>query len=132
MSLTNEQKAARLEDLAKRKDLQGAHWKERSNACQSHPREKEGAMSHADDAFADAAFLREAAEMMRERGTVEWDTEGGATKNGLYLWAGAVCNGFASMVCKGKRRLYMDWHPNLEAAQAAAVAWVDEEEGEYA
>lgn len=76
-----------------------------------------------------AALLRECAAMMRERWTVEWDTEGGATKNGLYLWAGAVCNGFAWMVLKGTRRLYMDWHPNLEAAQAAAVAWVDEQEG---
>lgn len=105
MEMTNEQKAQRLNEIA-------THYIQ--------------------IAMKDAALLREAAEMMRERGTVEWDTEGGATKNGLYLWAGAVCNGFASMVCKGKRRLYMDWHPNLEAAQAAAVAWVDEEEGEYA
>ena len=79
--------------------------------------------------YKDVALLRECAAMMRERGTVEWDTEGGATKNGFYLFAGAVCNGFVSMVLKGTRRLYMDWHPNLEAAQAAAVAWVDEQEG---
>ena len=79
----------------------------------------------------DAALLREAAAMMREWGVseVQWDTEGGATKNGLYLWAGPCVNGFASLVQRGRRRLYLDWHPTLEAAQAAAVAWVDEQEG---
>ena len=71
--------------------------------------------------------LREEAE--RSRSTVEWHAEGGATKNGLYLWAGPVVNGFASLVQRGRRRLYLDWHPSLEAARSAAVAWVDQQEG---
>lgn len=102
--MTNEQKAQRLEEIA---------------AC---PLCMESA---------DGKLLREAAGMMRERGAVkvQWDTEGGATKNGLYLWAGPCVNGFASLVQRGRRRLYLDWHPTLEAAQAAAVAWVDEQEG---
>jgi hypothetical protein len=70
---------------------------------------------------------REAAAMMRSRPAVEWHTEGGAFKNGLYLWAGPVVSGgFFSLVLKGKERLYMNWHPTLEAAQAAAVAWIEE------
>ena len=100
--MTNEQKAQRLEEIA---------------AC---PLCMESA---------DAALLRECAALIRSRSTVEWHAEGGATKNGLYLWAGPVVNGFASLVQRGRRRLHLDWHPTLEAAQAAAVAWVDEQEG---
>lgn len=127
--MTNEEKAQRLEQMAKWADSNALRWKDRAVNCGSHPRESEGCMVLFKAESADAALLRECAAMMRERGAVRWDTEGGATKDGLYLWAGAVCNGFASMVLKGTRRLYMDWHPNLEAAQAAAVAWVDEQEG---
>lgn len=76
---------------------------------------------------AEVKRLREEAE--RARSTVEWHAEGGATKNGLYLWAGPVVNGFASLVQRGRRRLYLDWHPSLEAARSAAVAWVDQQEG---
>lgn len=100
--MTNEQKAQRLEEIA---------------AC---PLCMESA---------DGKLLREAAAMIRARSTVEWHAEGGATKNGLYLWAGPVVNGFASVVQRGRRRLHLDWHPTLEAARSAAVAWVDEQEG---
>lgn len=100
--MTNEQKAQRLDEIA---------------AC---PLCMESG---------DGKLLREAAAMMRERSTVEWHEEGGAIKNGLYLWAGPVVNGFASLVQRGRRRLYLDWHPSLEAARSAAVAWVDQQEG---
>ena len=105
--MTNEEKTERLEEIADNCEGYGSYEQRQS----------------------DPALLLECAAMMRERGTVEWNTGGGATKNGLYLWAGPVCNGFASMVTKGKRPLYLDWHPTLQAAQAAAVAWVDEQEG---
>lgn len=101
--MTNEEKIARLEEMA----FDAAYR----------------------DHDADAALLREAAAMIRARSTVEWHAEGGATKNGLYLWAGPVVNGFASLVQRGRRRLHLDWHPTLEAARSAAVAWVDEQEG---
>lgn len=66
------------------------------------------------------------AKMLREPSTVDWDAEGGATKNGLHLFAGPVLSGgFISLVTKQGQTLYMEWHPTLEAAQAAAVAWVD-------
>lgn len=100
--MTNEQKIARLEDMAF------------DATCR--------------DQGTDAALLRECAAMMRERGTVQWHAEGGAVKNGLYLWAGPVVHGFASVVQRGRRRLHLDWHPTLEAARSAAVAWVDEQE----
>ena len=60
---------------------------------------------------------------------IEELAESGATKNGLYLWTGPVLNGFVSLVAKDGRTLHLDWHPTLEAAQAAAVAWVDGQEG---
>ena len=102
--MTNEQKAQRLEEIA---------------ACPLCMESTDGKL------------LREAAAMMRERGVsgVQWGTEGGAIKNGLYLWAGEVANGFASLVQRGRRRLHLDWHPTLEAARSAAIAWVDEQEG---
>jgi hypothetical protein len=102
--MTNKQKAKRLEEIA---------------AC---PLCMESA---------DGKLLREAAAMMREWGEseVQWDAVGGAAKNGLYLWAGPCVNGFASLVQRGRRRLYLDWHPTLEAAQAAAIAWADQQEG---
>ncbi len=35
-------------------------------------------------------------------------------------------------VQRGRRRLYLDWHPSLEAARCAAIAWVDQQEGRNA
>ena len=110
--MTNEQKAARLEEMAVNQDRLSVVL---------FPADSRKALT-------DAALLREAAAMMRERGTVQWHAEGGAVKNGLYLWAGPVVHGFASVVQRGRRRLHLDWHPTLEAARSAAVAWVDEQE----
>lgn len=76
-----------------------------------------------------AALFRECAAMMRERQTVDRDAEGGAAKNGWHLWAGPVLSGFISLVTKDGRTLHCDWHPTLEAAHDAAVAWVDGQEG---
>jgi len=131
--MTNEQKAARLEEMAANREadsrgLHDLHDLAEKLGLSELQKQKAVTMAMAD---ADAAILREAAAVMRERGTVQWDTEGGAAKNGLYLWAGPVRNGFASLVLKGKKRLHMDWHPTLKAAQIAAVAWVDEQEGTH-
>ena len=113
--MTNAEKAARLEEMAVSQDRLSV------------------VLFPADSrkALADAALLRECAAMMRERGVseVQWDKEGGATKNGLYLWVGPVRNGFVALVTKGGRTLHCDWHPTPEAARAAAVAWVDGQEG---
>jgi hypothetical protein len=113
--MTNKQKAKRLEEMAVSQDRLSVVL---------FPADSRKALT-------DAALLRECAAMMREWGEseVQWDAVGGAAKNGLYLWAGPCVNGFASLVQRGRRRLYLDWHPTLEAAQAAAVAWVDEQEG---
>ena len=127
--MTNE-KAQHLEEMAKWKDLQGAHWKERSNAAyQSHPREKEAAMSFAEAAFAAAVLLREAAEMMRERGESDWTASFEREHKGRTLTI--------TEARPGRWYWYVDAFPDysanladtLEAAQAAAVAWVDEQEG---
>ena len=101
--MTNEQKIARLEEMAY------------DAAYRDH--------------YADAALLRECAAMMRKREAVERDAKGNATRNGLHRWTGPVLNGFVSLVAKDGRTLHLDWHPTLEAAQAAAVAWVDGQEG---
>lgn len=132
MEITNAQKAARLEEMAANREadsrgLRGLHDLAKKLGLPEPQKQKAVAIAMAD---ADAALLRECAGMMRERGVseVQWDTEGGATKNGLYLWAGPVLNGFVCLVLKQQKRLHMDWHPTLKAAQAAAVAWVDEQE----
>lgn len=100
--MTNEQKARRLDDIA-------THYIQIGQK--------------------DAVLLRECAAMMRKRQAVERDAEGGATEYGLHRWAGPVLNGFISLVTKDGRTLYYDWHPTLEAARAAAMAWVDQQEG---
>ena len=102
--MTKDQKAARLEEIA--------DWYIRP-----------------DDA--DVALLREAAAMMRERGTVEWvgsDSRQMALYRGWVLEVdeGEVSWSWSADSAKGR---YGYRGPTLEAAQAAAVAWVDEQEG---
>jgi hypothetical protein len=133
--MTNAEKAARLEEMAKWKDFQGAHWKERSNAAyQSHPREKEAAMSFAEAAFAAAALLREAAGMMRERGKVQWVEVAGSNSQQTTCYRGWILEvdesrGWWGWSAEAANFCYGSDAPTLEAAQAAALAWVDEQEG---
>ena len=132
--MTNEQKAQRLEKAAKWKDLQGAHWKEQSDVCQSHPAESKGAMSLAEAEFADAALLRECAGMMRERGKAQWMKVAGSDSRQTTCYRGWVLEVDEGEVlwswsADSEKGLYGYRGPTLEAAQAAAVAWVDEQEG---
>ena len=78
-----------------------------------------------------AALLRECAAMMRERGAVQWvgsDSRQMALYRGWVLEVdeGEVSWSWSADSAKGR---YGYRGPTLEAAQAAAVAWVDEQEG---
>ena len=102
--MTNEQKAQRLDEIA-------THYIQIG--------------------MKDAALLRECAAMMRERGTVEWvgsDSRQMALYRGWVLEVdeGEVSWRWSADSAKGR---YGYRGPTLEAAQAAAVAWVDEQEG---
>ena len=83
----------------------------------------------------DAALLRECAGMMRERGTVQWMKVAGWAGRQVALYRGwilAVDEGEAlwSWSADSAKGRYGYRGPTLEAAQAAAVAWVDGQEGE--
>ena len=85
-----------------------------------------------------AALLRECAAMMRERGGISWTSEG----HGMVLTSAVYRNRLIAIVGRSGRTFF--WTVSkvaareheefgtadaLEAAQAAAVAWVDEQEG---
>jgi ribosomal protein S18 acetylase RimI-like enzyme len=105
--MTNEQKADRLEEMA----------------FDSGYRDQES----------DAALLRECAAMMRERGKVQWVKVAGSATRHIALYRGWLLE-------IDKNRGWWHWSmeaanfyygraDTLEAAQAAAVAWLDEQEG---
>lgn len=105
--MTNEQKAARLEEIAE--------WYIRIGDR-------------------DAALLRECAGMMRERGTVEWMKVAGSDSRQMSLYRGwllEVGQGDQewNWLAESGKGGDGDEAPTLEAAQAAAVAWADEQEG---
>ena len=105
--MTNEEKAARLDEIA-------THYIQIG--------------------MKDAALMRECAGMMRERGTVQWmKVAGSATQQTtcyrgwvLEVDEGEVSWSWSADSAKGR---YGYRRPTLEAAQAAAVAEVDEQEG---
>ena len=82
----------------------------------------------------DAALLREAAAMMRERGTVQWMKVAGSNTQQTTCYRGWILEvdegevlwSWSADSAKGR---YGYRGPTLEAAQAAAVAWVDGQEG---
>jgi len=110
--MTNEQKAARLEEIA-------THYIQIGQK--------------------DATLLREAAAMMRERGGVQW----GAWSTGVAAVYKRRIICIEDWKLPAERRFRWDvggpdveycndafgYADTLEAAQAAAVAWVDEQEG---
>ena len=109
--MTNEQKAQRLEEIAE--------WYIRIGDK-------------------DAAILHEAAGMMRERGGISWTSEG----HGMVLTSASYRNRLMAIVGRSGRTFFwtvskvaareheeFGTADTLEAAQAAAVAWVDEQEG---
>lgn len=128
--MTNEQKAARLEEMAVNQDRLSVVL---------FPADSRKALT-------DAALLREAAAMMRERGAVQWIGDDRMKlahykgrglmafrphRDDIFedsLWSYVVSEIGGSGVAQ---RGYPDDPPvnTLEAAQAAAVAWVDEQEG---
>ena len=105
--MTNEQKAARLEEIA-------THYIQIG--------------------MKDAALLRECAGMMRERGTVRWMKVAGSASRQAALYRGwilEVGEDVAWNWCADSSKDFFEENlaDSLEAAQAAAVAWVDEQEG---
>ncbi len=90
-----------------------------------------------------AALLRECAGMMRERGGISWTSEGYGSegygmvrtsaiyRNRLMVIVGRSGRTFFWTVSKVAAREHEEFGTadTLEAAQAAAVAWVDEQEG---
>ena len=126
--MTNEQKAQRLE--------RQAVWKEgiAHFAAQDHGNGKERSA----ELLIDAALLREAAGIMRERKGISWTSEG----HGMVLTSAVYRNRLVAIIGRSGRTFF--WKvskvevreheefgtaDSLEAAQAAAVAWVDEQEG---
>lgn len=99
-ALTNEQKAKRLEQMAESRDT------------------------------TDAALLRESAAMLRERddSPARWSGLHHADYKGCILHAslGSVCGWD---VYQDSKHVARGIAGSLDAAQAAAVAWVDEQEG---
>ena len=105
--MTNEQKAARLDEIA-------THYIQIG--------------------IKDAALLRECAAMMRERGKVQWVKVAGSATRHIALYRGWLLEidknrGWWNWSVEAANFCYESDADTLEAAQAAAVAWVDEQEG---
>ena len=91
----------------------------------------------------DAALLRECAGIMRERGGISWTSEGyGSEGYGMVLTSAIYRNRLMAIVGRSGRTFCwtvskvaareheeVGTADSLQAAQAAAVAWVDEQEG---
>lgn len=112
-TMTNEQKAKRLEQMAEEAKLK---W-------------------DLSEGYSDAALLRESAALWREREGVRWEDEGWRRK---ASYKGYDLNVFASShlagqyvfdIAKNVGRAMNGYAPTLDAAKAAAVAWVDAQEG---
>ena len=108
MNNENEQKAARLDEIA-------THYIQTG--------------------MKDAALLRECAAMMRSRPAVQWMKVAGSATRHFALYRGWVLEvetnlGRWEWSADAAKDFFEDnWADTLEAAQAAAVAWVDEQEG---
>ena len=104
--MTNEQKAARLDEIA-------THYIQIG--------------------MKDAALIRECAGMMRELGTVQWvytDTDRSRMTANYKGWMiHAYPSGWWRCLLDSQIQSAMEDVRTLPAAQAAAVAWVDEQEG---
>lgn len=136
--MINEQKAARLDEMAAA--LQGQA--DYSSLCASLNTQGSSrrAMHEANqrEQESDAALLRECAAMMRERGGIIWTSEG----HGMVLTSAVYRNRLMAIVGRSGRTFFwtvsraaareheeFGTADTLEASQAAAVAWVDEQEG---
>ena len=122
--MTNEEKAAILD--------YEAMWKEKIAhiAAQGDDNGKD----RADDLSVIAALLRECAAMMRERGKVQWVKVAGSATRQMALYRGWLLevgkgDGKWNWSADSAKGFDGDEASTLQAAQAAAVAWVDEQEG---
>ena len=126
--MTNEQKAAILDDEAM--------WKEKIAHIAAQG--DDNGMGRSEDLMARAALLRECAAMMREWGGISWTSEG----HGMVLTSAVYRNRLIAIVGRSGRTFFwtvsrvaareheeFGTADSLQAAQAAAVAWVDEQEG---
>jgi len=109
--MTNEEKTERLEEIADNCEGYGSYEQRQS----------------------DPALLREAAAMMRERGAVQWvytDTDRSRMTANYKGWMiHAYPSGWWCCLLDSQIQTAMEDVRTLPAAQAAAVAWVDEQEG---
>jgi hypothetical protein len=117
--MTSEEKAARLEGMAAKKDFAAEHAKSAVF----------GGGTWVAEFTADAALLREAAQLMRERCDPEWSVLLEREYKDRMLSIAQARPGVAYW--------YVDAFPDyeakvadsLDAAKAAAIAWVDGQEG---
>lgn len=82
-----------------------------------------------------AALFRECAAMMREREAVQWVSIAGSAFRRMALYRGWLLlvdrsRGWWNWSAEAANFCYENEEPTLEAARAAAVAWVDGQEGE--
>jgi len=82
----------------------------------------------------DAALLFECAAMWRERGKVQWVKVAGSATRHMALYRGWLLEidknrGWWNWSVEAGNFCYGSDADSLQAAQAAAVAWVDEQEG---
>lgn len=125
--MTNEQKAQRLE--------RQAAWKE--GIAHTSAQDDGNGKERSAELLIDAALLREAAGMMRERKGISWTSEGhgmvltsAVHRNRLMAIVGRTGRTFFWTVSRVAAREHEEFGTadSLEAAQAAAVAWVDGQE----
>lgn len=126
--MTNAQKAARLEEMAanRESDSRGLHDLAQKLGLSELQKQKAVTIAMAD---ADAALLREAAAMMRERGESGWTAQFEREYKGKTLAVVEAQPIGWYWYVDGSADYEAEIAPTLEAAQAAAVAWVDEQEG---
>lgn len=132
--MTNEQKAQRLDQMSTALHRQADY----SSLCAGLNTEGSSrrAMHEANQRQqeSDAALLREAAAMMRERGAVQWVKVAGSATRQMALYRGWLLKvredqGWWKFSAECAKNFYEHQHHALWLAQAAAVAWVDEQEG---
>ncbi len=130
--MTNEQKAKRLEYMAAEAD---AHASRAGNqALRSEPGSKDFARyeTHRRRWLADAALLHEAAALMRERDPDDllWELEYQRQYKRFDLCAWQGLNGKWHWTATRSDLCYRSGEADtLAAVQAAAIDWVDQQEG---
>jgi hypothetical protein len=141
--LTNEGKARRMEDLAKPFQRRAENYRVRAEACEKAGQSDQAKLEHdiADIAESDAALLREAAQLMRERDKqpepIPWcfdDTGGLTAKHRGYrvrvLPSQRGSSSYMVDVFQFGSCVHSGYHDTLDAAKSAAIQWVDQREGE--